>query len=42
MRRKEIVDIFKDRAVRFLKEAMYDIDKSWYDFAVFYAEQSYS
>jgi len=27
MRRKEIVDIFKDRAVRFLKEAMYDIDK---------------
>jgi len=27
MRRKEIVDIFKDRAVRFLREAMSDIDK---------------
>ncbi|ADB86747.1 hypothetical protein LD85_1062 [Saccharolobus islandicus L.D.8.5] len=40
MGRKDIVDLFKDRAVRFLREAISDLDKGWYDFAVFHAEQS--
>ncbi|QXJ32170.1 HEPN domain-containing protein [Saccharolobus shibatae] len=40
MGRKDIVDLFKDRAVRFLREAISDMDKGWYDFAVFHAEQS--
>ncbi|MGC8570546.1 HEPN domain-containing protein [Caldivirga sp.] len=40
MGRKEVIDAFKDRAVRFLREAISDLDKGWYDFAIFHAEQS--
>ena len=38
--KKELVDAFKDRALRFFEEAVSDLDKGWYDFAVFHLEQS--
>lgn len=37
---KEIIDAFKNKAVRFLQEAERDVGSGWYDFALFHAEQA--
>ena len=38
--KKDLVDAFKDRALRFFEEAVADVNRGWYDFASFHLEQS--
>lgn len=40
MGRKDVIDAFKDKAVRFLEEAERDVNSGWYDFAIFHTEQA--
>lgn len=37
---KEIIDAFKDKALRFLQEAERNISSGWYDFALSHAEEA--
>ncbi len=40
MGKRELIESFKNRSLRFIYEAEDDLNKGWYDFAVFHAEQS--
>ncbi|BDC17852.1 HEPN domain-containing protein [Acidianus sp. HS-5] len=40
MSKKEVVDAFKSRSLRFFEEAVSDVEKGWYDFTLFHLEQS--